>query len=67
MPAQKHGDVGGSEEPGADNELVHVADYVPQWWQGDVISDSEPAIADFHDALRELGLSDVDINKIDDE
>lgn len=43
------------------------ADYVPQSWQSDVISDIEPDPSAFRSLLSELNLSDEEIDAIIDE
>lgn len=41
----------------------HVADYVPQLWQNDVISEHTPDVQLFVFLLIELGLSEVEIDE----
>ncbi len=43
------------------------ANYVPQPWQGDLVSNTEPAPGDFRNLLSELGLSNEEIEGIIDE
>ena len=50
------------EEPSQQEDDVtaqHVADYVPQLWQADVISEQEPATQVFIPLLIELGMSEA--------
>ena len=49
------------EEPSQQEDSTaaqHVADYVPQLWQVDVISEQEPAAQVFIPLLIELGMSE---------
>lgn len=43
------------------------ANYVPQPWQSDIVSDVESAPGDFRNLLSELGLSNEEIEGIIDE
>ncbi|NCB43468.1 MAG: hypothetical protein EOM59_12740 [Clostridia bacterium] len=46
-----------------DATAQHVADYVPQLWQDDVISEQAPDVQLFVPLLIELGLSEAEANE----